>query len=354
MNRAAWVRPALLIGAIANILIAAPALSQESTGVELPAEVTIDGTTGAPVQPTPKPKAKVAVKSAAAPAKPAETGEMRQRLDQLEGQVSDLQVVVGTFQSLTKGRPSNAGAATADGSVGADIDGRVRDLETRMGQLSTQMSEVSQQLRQLNGQLGGKALPAAPLAAGAETLVNADASAATGEEGGFGKTEVLKADGSDPIAQALQADGNAAPLVADAAPQLASVDPAAMTPQQTYEGAYGQLLQQDYAGAEQGFRRFLAQYPGDQLASDAQYFLGETHYVRGQYKPAAEAYLKGYSTFRQARRAPDSLLKLAMSLSRLNQKESSCNAFVALDSEYPNAPAQVKRRAISERERIGC
>jgi tol-pal system protein YbgF len=324
---------------------------------------TIDGTTGEVIQPAaPKPKPK----PAAAVAKPAgkqsaASAEMQSRIDQLEEQLSDMQVVVGTLESLSKGRPRTdaSGAAVA---VSEEMDNRVRELEVRLQQMSSQLTEMSQQVRQLGAGGGAapaavpakpvqpvqpepSAAPAAPAPADGEMVAQAD--------GTFGQTTVTRE--PDPVQQILQDN---APAAGTPDTQLASAtQPAAAAPvgpEQAYEAAYGQLLQQNFTGAESSFRDFLAQNPDSPLNSEAQYFLGETHYVRGQYKQAAESYLKGYSTYRQGKRAPDSLLKLAMSLGRLGQKESACNAFTALDGEYPSAPSNVKRRAITERERIGC
>ena len=82
--------------------------------------------------------------------------------------------------------------------------------------------------------------------------------------------------------------------------------------------------------------------------------MGETYFVRGQYKAAASSFLKGYSSYGQGGKAADSLLKLAMSLDRLGQKEAACSSFTELASKFPAAPQNVKARAQSERQRIGC
>ena len=81
---------------------------------------------------------------------------------------------------------------------------------------------------------------------------------------------------------------------------------------------------------------------------------GESHFVRGQYKAAAGAFLKGYQTYAQSAKAPDSLLKLAMSLDRLGQKDAACSSYAELSTKFPNAPASIKSRATSERLRVGC
>ena len=99
---------------------------------------------------------------------------------------------------------------------------------------------------------------------------------------------------------------------------------------------------------------FLERYPSDQLASNAQYWLGESYFVRGQYKEAASAFLKGIQTYARGSKAPDSMLKLAMSLDRLGQRDAACTSFAELQSRFPNAPSHVRNRATSERQRIRC
>jgi tol-pal system protein YbgF len=123
---------------------------------------------------------------------------------------------------------------------------------------------------------------------------------------------------------------------------------------QLYETGYGLLLAQDYGAAEGAFEEFLQRFPNDPLAGNAQYWLGETFYVRGQFKPAAAAFLKGYQAYGRSSKAPDSLLKLAMSLDRLGQRDAACSSYGELSIKFPNAPGAVKGRADNERRRLGC
>ena len=125
-------------------------------------------------------------------------------------------------------------------------------------------------------------------------------------------------------------------------------------PKQLYETAYGYLLQRDYGAAEAAFDEFLRRHPSDPLAGNAQYWLGELLYVRGQYRAAAGAFLKGYQTYGRSAKAPESLLKLAMSLQRLGQKDAACSSYNELATKFPSAPAHVKTTAQTERQRAGC
>ena len=121
-----------------------------------------------------------------------------------------------------------------------------------------------------------------------------------------------------------------------------------------YQQGYGALLQKDYAGAEAAFSQLVDAYPSDPLAANAQYWLGESYYVRGQYEPAAQAFLQGYQGYPKGAKAPDSLLKLGMSLSAMKKNPEACAALGQLGKDFPSAPPHVKDAATRERGKIGC
>ena len=86
-------------------------------------------------------------------------------------------------------------------------------------------------------------------------------------------------------------------------------------------------------------------YPDDPLAGNAQYWIGETYYVRGQYKNAADAFLKGYKKYKSSEKAPDTLLKLGMALAELGQKDAACSTLNELETKYPEAPEHIRDEA---------
>jgi tol-pal system protein YbgF len=125
------------------------------------------------------------------------------------------------------------------------------------------------------------------------------------------------------------------------------------TPESIYERSYESLLRRQFGEAEGGFRTFLDQYRDHSLAGNAQYWLGETYYVQGEYKQAAQTFLAGFKEFPKSRKAPDSLLKLGLSLDRLGQKDQACAAFAAVGDRFPKA-ADAKKRSMVEQKRAGC
>ncbi len=307
---------------------------------------------------------------------PASSGDsgLKQRVEQLEEQLVDMQVVIGTLESLARNGVSSAprkdGEGVADGADGLRVDA----LETQVRAMAAQIEQLSQQVRALGGQPMKRTdaapeeglPPETPLAKpgpGDTRFGSTTITAGTGDA----LADVVDGGGATPgqkPALAQQPPGIAEPgapgappeAVATATPPAAPPDlgEAAGNPKQLYEKAYGHLMQRDYGAAQAAFEEFLNRYPKDSLAGNAQYWLGEAYFVRGEYKAAAGAFLKGYKDYAGNARAADSLLKLAMSLDRLGQKDGACSSYSELSTRFPDAPDNVKMRAKSERQRIGC
>jgi tol-pal system protein YbgF len=98
----------------------------------------------------------------------------------------------------------------------------------------------------------------------------------------------------------------------------------------------------------------VQQHPDSGLAGNAQYWLGESYYARGRYADAAVAFAEGYKRYPKGSKASETLLKLAMSLGRADQKQNACIALVQLAHDFPHASSAVKQRAAAEKQRNGC
>jgi tol-pal system protein YbgF len=318
-----------------------------AVAVALPAAVSL----AQAQQPYPAPRPAPAAK--AAPTQPREAAgdaALRQRVEQLEEQLVDIQVVIGTLESLAKGAtaPVAAGGHPSPGVAaalsGADA-GRLDALETQIRAMAAQLEQMQEQIRALGAR--GALAPQAANEFAAPPRTGRAPEASVPDRPGFGALTVSPDGGSDAIDRVLQEPPRAgAPAAAGEAEEA--------NPKQQYETAYGYLLQRDYGAAEAAFDAFLKRHPNDPLAGNAQYWLGESLYVRGQYRAAAGAFLKGYQSYSHSAKAPESLLKLAMSLQRLGQKDAACSSYGELSAKFPNAPPQVKASAQLERQRAGC
>ncbi|MEE2704726.1 MAG: tol-pal system protein YbgF [Pseudomonadota bacterium] len=110
----------------------------------------------------------------------------------------------------------------------------------------------------------------------------------------------------------------------------------------------------DYERAETVLRAFLEKNPSSELAGNAQYWIGETFYVRSDFERAAVEFLAGYENYPTSVKGPDNLLKLGLSLARLEKKDVACASLSKLSTEYPSASETIKRRAQSERGNLKC
>lgn len=127
-----------------------------------------------------------------------------------------------------------------------------------------------------------------------------------------------------------------------------------LTAQELYDRAFGLLRQANYEEAEKSFKGFIDKYPKDKLIDNAKYWYAETYYVRGQFADAAVSFAEAYQQNPKGTKAPDSLLKLAMSLAGADKVPDACGTLDALKAKYPTAPATIKARAEQERARLKC
>lgn len=294
--------------------------------------------------------------------------ELKQRVDRLEEQLLDMQVVIGTLQSMSasggvaaSGSAAFAGPPAAPG--GAGDAGRLDAVETRIGALTSHLQQLTEEVRSLSG--------GAPRATGPDPAAAPPRAAA----GGFASPTVTTETEPDPIgglitdssqdldpAAAQPAAGAAAAPPGDVAAVELAPPPVAIAPvgappadaKQAYNTAHGYLLNQDFGAAQAAFKEFLKNFPNDKQAPSALYWLGEIYYVQKNFADAAEAFDLVTTTYGNSIKAPDAQLKRGMALSNLGKTNEACTAFRTLAAKYPNAPDGVKSKADSERKRVGC
>jgi len=166
-------------------------------------------------------------------------------------------------------------------------------------------------------------------------------------DGGF-QGKIIVAPGG--TAAAVDGAENIGSQVAIAQPASA---PAPETPDDLFQRNYQALMQLRYGEAEDGFKEFLSKFPDHGMAGSAGFFLGEAYWAEQNYAAAAQAYQDSYKRNPKGRRAPDSLLKLGLSLARLGQRDQACTVIGSVDTEYPNA-VDVRKRAQAAFKREGC
>lgn len=130
--------------------------------------------------------------------------------------------------------------------------------------------------------------------------------------------------------------------------------PTSGDPNELYSNAYEFILSGDYATAEAGFRRHVEDFPGDERSADAHYWLGEAILAQQRPAEAAEVFLAASRNYPDARKAPDMLLKLGMSLAALGQRDIACATFKEVGTRYPDASGILMGRVKQEQAIAGC
>lgn len=121
-----------------------------------------------------------------------------------------------------------------------------------------------------------------------------------------------------------------------------------------YNAAFKELNNKNYSEAATKFDAFVRKYPKDPLTSNAYYWLGESYYARGDYTRSAEGFRKGFESNPQGQKAPDNLLKLAMSLDNIKRTKDACTILSQIVSKYGESAPRTKQRAEAERSRMQC
>lgn len=77
-----------------------------------------------------------------------------------------------------------------------------------------------------------------------------------------------------------------------------------------YQAAFDLLKDGKYPEAASAFKQFLTTFSGSALADNAQYWLGEAHYVTKQYPDALRDFRTVIEKYPESRKIPDALLKI--------------------------------------------
>ncbi|MCE2510218.1 MAG: tol-pal system protein YbgF [Alphaproteobacteria bacterium] len=276
-----------------------------------------------------------------------EVGSLLDRLNRLERDLQTLQreVYRGETPPAASGSviPAPSPADTSTQAARAELrftelESQIRDLTGRVEEVQFELTKLNERLDRLTGDLELRlgALERGGAPAGTET----------------GYLAVPPPGSSPPKTGGLPPAPATVPSalpVEEVATQAAS-----LPPKEAYNHAFSLLSRREYAAAERELKAFLEAYPNDPLAGNATYWLGETHYVRNDFRQAAVTFLEGYQKDPKGTKAADNLLKLAKSLGNVGEKKEACATLDRLKKEFPDASATIKQSAVAERKRSGC
>jgi len=106
-----------------------------------------------------------------------------------------------------------------------------------------------------------------------------------------------------------------------------------------YQAAFDLLKDGKYQEAINAFTQFLRVFPNSALADNAQYWLGEAHYVTRQYAAALRHFQTVLDQYPDSRKVPDALLKVGYYNYELKNYEAARAALSQVVSRFGDTTA---------------
>jgi len=227
-------------------------------------------------------------------------------LEQASDNVNKLNNGMGAVQKSVQDVQANSGARLDTMSTQVQgLSDNLEEIKSRLGKLNQQLVDLQSAVQSIDAKISGGAPANAP-------------PNSTATPTGTGNA------GAPPAA------GNAgAPPSAD----------------MLYSNGLRDITSGNYALAHQEFEDYLKFYGDTDLASNAQFYLGEIAFAQKQYQDAVSEYDKVLTNYPKSFKLAPALLKKGMALLELGQKTSGVRNLREVVRKYPGTEEEKKARS---------
>jgi tol-pal system protein YbgF len=146
-----------------------------------------------------------------------------------------------------------------------------------------------------------------------------------------------------PAQPAIQSSGTTAETPSLAGSAAAATSAPVSAPQagekEAYQAAFDTLKEGRYKEAKVEFAAFLVKYPNSGFAGNAQYWLGEAHYVTRNFEQGIVEFDKVLNSFPGSNKVPDAMLKLGYTYYELKQYPQAKTILQELRTRFPDETA---------------
>ncbi|OGP62725.1 MAG: tol-pal system protein YbgF [Deltaproteobacteria bacterium RBG_13_47_9] len=104
-----------------------------------------------------------------------------------------------------------------------------------------------------------------------------------------------------------------------------------------YKDAYETLQRGDLEGARRKFEAFLKQYPNIELSDNAQFWIGETYFLKKDFEKAILEYEKTIAKYPEGDKISAALLKQALAFLEIGDKSTARNLLRRVIERYPHS-----------------
>ena len=128
--------------------------------------------------------------------------------------------------------------------------------------------------------------------------------------------------------------------------ELAQAREVPPTPDSVYMKGLVTFKDGDMPAAREIFTKFLEQYPQHDLAANAHYWIGETHYSEKSYEPAILAFQDVIKNYPTKDKVPAAMLKQAMAFNAINDTKSAKYVLKKLGETFPKSDEATKAKEL--------
>jgi tol-pal system protein YbgF len=109
-------------------------------------------------------------------------------------------------------------------------------------------------------------------------------------------------------------------------------------PEALYLKGYQEVVDKNYAAASETLGGFLAEYPDHKFAGNAQYWIGEISYARGDWEKAILEFDKAIKKYPASEKTAASLLKQGFAFEKIGSKKESRLLLGSVIEKFPKSP----------------
>ncbi|MFQ5735788.1 MAG: tol-pal system protein YbgF [Thermodesulfobacteriota bacterium] len=265
----------------------------------------------------------------------ADNESLKQRLDALEGGGA------GGGLSEIRGELEDVRRAVADTNNSLEdfrqefsfVQGSIEEADHRRVQFKETIASVNSSIEELGRRLADIEIRSAGEHDAVESLKGSVAAMQATLDGlAQSLSDVSKR------TAALEEKAAGAPAAEPAAARKREAAPEVEPPETMYLRGYKETKAHDYAKATETFSEFLSTYPRHKFAGNAQYWLGEIYYAKGDWEMAILEFDKVIKRFPESEKVPAAILKQGFSFEKLGSNKEARVLLEQVLEKYPKSP----------------
>lgn len=265
----------------------------------------------------------------------SDAAQIKTLVQQQSDAINHLNTTMASLQTAIQQVQANAGSQIS--TVAQQTQGlsdNLGDVQQRVGKLQQQLGDMQNLLQSIDS----KVSTAAP-----QNPQNPQPGQPQGPGGNSGQ--------GAPAPDTNAPAGNNPPMASNSQPMPGGAM-APISADTLYQNGLRDYNTGNYALAHQEFSDYIRNFPRNDLASNAQFYLGEILYAQGNYKDAVNAYDAVLANYPNSFKLSDSLLKKAMAEEELRMRTSAERDYRLCVRRFPGSPAA--RRAEAKLREMGA